>query len=73
MTVRNMVASLYEPINTYKPVAANIGIVDVSFPKITSVQIRAVQQNQRMIQRDARGPDSDWSACRQTVQVAAPT
>lgn len=45
----------------------------VSFPKITSVRIRAVQQNQRMIQRDARGPDSDWSACRQPVQVAAPT
>jgi hypothetical protein len=45
----------------------------LSFPKITSVRIRAVQQNQRMIQRDARGPDSDWSACRQPVQVAAPT
>ena len=29
----------------------------LSFPKITSVRIRAVQQNQRMIQRDARGPD----------------
>ena len=28
----------------------------LSFPKITSVRIRAVQQNQRMIQRDARGP-----------------
>jgi hypothetical protein len=45
----------------------------LSFPKITSVRIRAVQQNQRMIQGDARGPDSDWSACRQPVQVAAPT
>ena len=44
----------------------------LSFPKITSVRIRAVRQNQRMIQRDARGPDSDWSACRQPVQVAAP-
>jgi transposase InsO family protein len=46
---------------------------ELSFPKITSVRIRAVRQNQRMIQRDARGPDSDWSACRQPVQVAAPT
>jgi hypothetical protein len=33
----------------------------LSFPKITSIRIRAVQQNQRVIQRDARGPDSDWS------------
>ncbi len=28
MMVCNMGASLYEPINVYKPVAANIGIVD---------------------------------------------
>ena len=35
MTVRNMGASLYEPINTYKPVAANIGIVDGPFEYLT--------------------------------------
>jgi hypothetical protein len=28
MIVGNMGASLYEPINVYKPVAPNIGIVD---------------------------------------------
>jgi len=33
--VCNMGASLYEPINIYKPVAANIGIVDGPFEYLT--------------------------------------
>jgi hypothetical protein len=35
MMVCNMVASLYEPINVYKPVAPNIGIVDGPFEYLT--------------------------------------
>jgi hypothetical protein len=35
MIVCNMGASLYEPINVYKPVAANIGIVDGPFEYLT--------------------------------------
>jgi hypothetical protein len=35
MIVSNMGASLYEPINVYKPVAANIGIVDGPFEYLT--------------------------------------
>ena len=31
MMVRNMEASLYEPINVYKPIAPNFGIVDGPF------------------------------------------
>ena len=33
--VCNMEASLYEPINVYKPVAPNIGIVDGPFEYLT--------------------------------------
>jgi hypothetical protein len=32
----NMGASLYEPINVYKPVAPNIGIVDGPFEYLTA-------------------------------------
>jgi hypothetical protein len=35
MIVCNMGASLYEPINVYKPVAPNIGIVDGPFEYLT--------------------------------------
>src|SRR5262245_49433129 len=35
MMVCNMEASLYEPINVYKPVAPNIGIVDGPFEYLT--------------------------------------
>jgi hypothetical protein len=35
MIVCSMGASLYEPINVYKPVAANIGIVDGPFEYLT--------------------------------------
>jgi hypothetical protein len=35
MIVCNMGASLYEPINVYKPVASNIGIVDGPFEYLT--------------------------------------
>jgi hypothetical protein len=35
MMVCNMGASLYEPINVYKPVAPNIGIVDGPFEYLT--------------------------------------
>src|SRR5215207_3317939 len=35
MIVRNMAASLYEPINVYKPVAPDIGIVDGPFEYLT--------------------------------------
>jgi hypothetical protein len=35
MIVCNMGASLYEPINLYKPVAPNIGIVDGPFEYLT--------------------------------------
>jgi hypothetical protein len=44
----------------------------LSFPKIISARIRAMRQNQRMIRRDARDPQSAWDVCRQPVQVAAP-
>jgi hypothetical protein len=36
MMVCNMEASLYEPINVYKPVAPNIGIVDGPFEYLTA-------------------------------------
>jgi hypothetical protein len=35
MIACNMAASLYEPINVYKPVAPNIGIVDGPFEYLT--------------------------------------
>jgi hypothetical protein len=44
----------------------------LSFPKIPSVRIRAMRQNQRIILRDARIPSAAWEFCRQPVQVAAP-
>jgi hypothetical protein len=40
MPVSNMGASLYEPINVYKPLAANIGIVDGPFEYLTVGGIR---------------------------------
>src|SRR4030095_8327283 len=36
----NMGAALYEPINVYKPVAANIGVVDGPFEYLTVAGIR---------------------------------
>ncbi len=40
MIVRDMGASLYEPINVYKPVAPNIGIVDGPFEYLTVGGVR---------------------------------
>jgi hypothetical protein len=40
MFVCNMGASLYEPINVYKPVAPNIGIVDGPFECLTVGGVR---------------------------------
>jgi len=40
MMACNMRASLYEPINVYKPVAANIGIVDGPFEYLTVGGVR---------------------------------
>jgi hypothetical protein len=40
MMVCDMGASLYEPINTYKPVAPNIGIVDGPFEYLTAGGVR---------------------------------
>jgi hypothetical protein len=40
MMVSNMGASLYEPINVYKPVAPNIGIVDGPFEYLTIAGIK---------------------------------
>ena len=40
MIVCNMGASLYEPINVYKPVAPNIGIVDGPFEYLTVGGVR---------------------------------
>jgi hypothetical protein len=46
------------------------GVKVLSFPKIPSVRIRAMRQNQRIIRRDARIPSAAWDLCRQPVQVA---
>jgi hypothetical protein len=45
----------------------------LSFPKIPSVGIRAVKQNQGIIRCDARFPPPDWHFHRQPVQAAAAT
>ena len=37
---RNMAAALYEPINVYKPVAANIGVVDGPFEYLSVAGVR---------------------------------
>ena len=39
MQVATMGASLYEPINVYKPVAADIGIVDGPFEYLTTAGV----------------------------------
>ena len=38
--VQNVVATLYEPINVYKPLATNIGIVDGPFEYLTAIGVR---------------------------------
>jgi hypothetical protein len=40
------------------------GAIDVSFPKISSVQIRVKRQNQRIIRRDACASSSACNVCR---------
>ena len=42
------------------------------FPKISSDRIRAVRQNQRIIQCDVCDPAFGCTPCRQLLQVAAP-
>src|SRR5262249_27141286 len=44
----------------------------LSFPKIPSVRIRALRQNQGIIRCDDRSLPPDWHFHRQPVQAAAP-
>jgi hypothetical protein len=44
----------------------------LSFPKIPSVRIRAMRENQSIIRGDACHPPSGWDVHRQPIQVATP-
>jgi transposase InsO family protein len=48
------------------------GLHHLSFPKIPSVRIRAIRENQSIIRRDACHPPSGWDVHRQPIQVATP-
>ena len=52
--------------------ARKLLIALLSFPKILSVRIRALRQNQGIIRFDTQTPPADWHFRRQPVQVAAP-